>query len=55
MNKKAIIDNKELQLGDVEGTLADIIDAREQLKYAPKYSIDKGLDEYLKWFIDYTK
>ena len=49
-NKKAIIIQKNQQLGDVPDTFADISKAKNLLKYSPKTSIEVGLKntyEYL--------
>ncbi|MFX1355730.1 MAG: GDP-mannose 4,6-dehydratase [Promethearchaeota archaeon] len=39
----------EKQLGDVDVTHADISKAKKILKYSPKVSIDKGLENTYKW------
>ena len=36
--------------GDIKHSLADVSLAREKLEYEPKYSIDEGLEEVIKWF-----
>ncbi len=41
---------KKMQPGDVQDTLADITLARNELGYEPKYSIESGLREHIKWF-----
>jgi UDP-glucose 4-epimerase len=36
--------------GDIKHSWADVSLAREKLGYEPKYSIDEGLEEVIKWF-----
>lgn len=55
INKKAIIDFKPMQLGDVQRTFADIEHARNRLKFKPKTKINDGLDVFLKWFFEYHR
>ena len=53
MGKKAIIERKPLQPGDVPITYADISKARKLLNYNPKTPIEKGIRIFTKWFNDY--
>lgn len=39
--------------GDIKDSLADISKARKQLGYRPKYDINRGLKETIKWYKDY--
>jgi UDP-N-acetylglucosamine 4-epimerase len=36
--------------GDIKHSYADISKAKEVLKYSPKYSLDKGLEEAIEWY-----
>ena len=48
--KPAIIDRKPLQPGDVEITYADVSHARELLGYAPRFSMDEGIERFVAWY-----
>jgi UDP-glucose 4-epimerase len=39
--------------GDIKDSLADISKARKQLGYRPKYDINRGLKETIKWYKNY--
>ena len=43
LGKKALFKVKEIQLGDVPNTYADISKAREDLGYDPKFKLEEGL------------
>jgi UDP-glucuronate 4-epimerase len=49
--RKAKLNYLPLQDGDVSQTYADISKAREILKYSPGISIEKGLEDFTKWYI----
>jgi UDP-glucuronate 4-epimerase len=49
--RKAKLNYLPLQDGDVAQTFADISKAREILKYSPRISIEKGLEDFTKWYI----
>ena len=48
--RKAKLNYLPLQAGDVEQTFADISKARKNLDYVPKISIEKGLEDFVKWY-----
>ncbi len=50
VGKKAIIDRKPFQLGDVQITYADISKAREMLRYNPKTKIEEGIRNFWEWY-----
>jgi UDP-glucuronate 4-epimerase len=50
LGKKAIIDRKPPQPGDVPLTCADISKAHAQLNYGPKVKIDQGIPLFVEWF-----
>lgn len=50
LGKKALIDYTLTQPGDVTHTFADISKAQKLLNYTPKISIEKGIEEFIKWF-----
>ena len=50
LGKKAIIDRKPLQPGDVPLTYADISKARKHLGYHPTIKIEEGIPRFVEWF-----
>ena len=52
LGKKAIIERKEMQPGDVPITFADISKAREFLNYNPQTKIEDGIPKFVEWFLD---
>lgn len=50
LGKRAIIDRKPLQPGDVPITYADISKARKRLGYDPRIKIDQGISLFVQWF-----
>lgn len=50
LNKKAIIDRKPMQPGDVPQTFADISKAKELLGYNPNTKIEEGIEKFVEWF-----
>lgn len=55
LGKKANIDFKGMQAGDVKNTFADIEHSKQKLRYNPKISIHEGIPKFIKWFRDYLK
>ena len=49
LGKKAIIDRKPEQPGDVSQTWADIEKSKKFLNYHPKYSFEEGLNAYIDY------
>jgi len=49
LGKKAILDRKPAQPGDVPLTCADISKAREKLGYNPTVKIDRGIPLFVNW------
>jgi len=52
--KKADIGWIEHQQGDVNSTYADIVKAKNILKYSPKIKIEEGISEFIKWYVKQT-
>lgn len=50
VGKPAVIDRRALQPGDVEITYADVSHARELLGYAPRFSMDEGIQRFVAWY-----
>lgn len=53
LGKKAVINFLPLQDGDVPETSADISDLEQVTGFRPATSIDKGIDNFVKWFKEY--
>jgi UDP-glucuronate 4-epimerase len=53
MGKKAMINFKPMQPGDVVMTCADISDLARDTGYSPSTTIDEGIGRFVKWFRDY--
>jgi UDP-glucuronate 4-epimerase len=51
--RKATIDLKPMQPGDVRATYADIEASRKDLGFVPHTSIDEGIPRFVSWFRDY--
>ncbi|MFC2132045.1 GDP-mannose 4,6-dehydratase, partial [Bacteroidota bacterium] len=49
IGKKALIDQKPMQPGDVHQTFANIDKAKKLLKYNPNTKLDDGLKEFANW------
>lgn len=52
LGKKATIERKPMQPGDVPITFADISKARKLLNYNPTTKIEEGIEKFVKWFKD---
>ncbi len=50
LGKKAIVDHKPEQPGDVQQTYADVTKAMERLGYQPHTEIREGLEKFMAWF-----
>ncbi|MDQ3180290.1 MAG: GDP-mannose 4,6-dehydratase [Acidobacteriota bacterium] len=50
LSKKAIIERKPMQPGDVPQTFADITKARKLLNYNPNIKIEEGIKKFVEWF-----
>lgn len=50
LDKKAIIDRRPMQPGDVSQTFADISKARDFLNYNPQTKIEDGIKKFVEWF-----
>lgn len=50
LGKKATIDRRPMQAGDVSQTFADISKARELLNYNPQTKIEDGISKFVEWF-----
>jgi len=55
LNKKAKINFKPLQAGDVEKTFADISKIKEDFGYSPKTDISTGIKKFVNWYLKFYK
>ena len=53
IGKKAEIELKEIQPGDVKNTLADISNSIKMLNYDPKTNINQGIPIFIDWYREY--
>ncbi len=53
IGKKAILDKKPAQPGDVERTFADLTRSKAELGYEPKISLAEGLKRFVAWFNEF--
>ena len=52
LGKKAIIEQKPMQPGDVPCTFADISKSRKLLNYNPQTKIERGIPKFTEWFVN---
>ena len=52
LGKKAVIEYKPMQIGDVPYTYAEIGHAREVLGYDPQTSFDQGVAKFVAWYLE---
>jgi UDP-glucuronate 4-epimerase len=45
----------DMQPGDVPMTYADIDDLRRDLGVQPVTSIEKGIEQFVEWYLDYYR
>lgn len=53
VGKKAIIENKPMQMGDMLETYADVDDLIADVGYKPKVPIEEGLKQFVQWYKTY--
>tara|TARA_B100000886_G_scaffold294648_1_gene221190 strand:+ start:8105 stop:9136 length:1032 start_codon:yes stop_codon:yes gene_type:complete len=53
LGKKATMQFLPMQPGDVEKTYADINKLKEWIKYDPQTDLEKGIENFVKWFLEY--
>ena len=52
IGKKAKIEHKAFHIADIKETWADIKKAKQLLGWEPKTSLDQGLEDSVKWYMD---
>lgn len=55
LGKKAIKNYLPLQPGDVPATFADVTDLMADHNYKPSTSVETGITQFVKWYLDYHK
>ena len=55
LNKKAKIKKMPLQLGDIKKTHSDISSLKKFSNYQPNIDIEKGISEFIDWYLAYYK
>lgn len=55
LGKKAKINFKGMQPGDIKESFADISKSIDILNYKPTTNVDVGLKKFIDWYIDYKK
>lgn len=55
LGKKALIEYAPMQDGDMEETFADMEDAQRELGFAPSTPIEKGLQQFVAWYLEYYR
>ena len=53
LGKKAIIDFKPMQPGDVKESFAEVSKSNKMLNFVPKTSIGEGIPLFVKWYKHY--
>lgn len=53
LGKKAEKNLLPLQLGDVPDTYADVSDLVKDVEYKPATSVEQGIEQFVKWYLDY--
>ncbi len=53
--RKAKINKKRMQLGDVRHTYANIKESKKDLKFKPKTNLKEGLEQFVNWYKEYHK
>ena len=50
LGKKAKLEHKDFQMGDMPYTFANTDRARKLLGYEPNYSFEQGIKNFVEWF-----
>ncbi len=53
LGKKAILEMKEMQAGDVVATWADVNELISEFQYKPRTTIQEGLRKFVRWYKEY--
>ncbi|WAP70824.1 NAD-dependent epimerase [Jiella pelagia] len=55
LGKKAIIELKPMQVGDIEDTLADVSEIETALGYRPSTTVEEGIAAFVDWYLPYRR
>ena len=55
LGRKARLDMKPMQPGDVQITFADISKAKTEIAYNPTMSLENGIDQFVEWYLNNKK
>ncbi|MAU98005.1 MAG: capsular biosynthesis protein CpsI [Fulvimarina sp.] len=55
LGRKAIIEMKPMQIGDIEDTLADVSEIEAALGYRPTTTVEEGIAAFVDWFLPYRR
>ena len=55
LGKRAIIDLKPMQPGDMRETWADISKLQSTVAYSPGTQIEYGVGQFVEWYLEYYK
>ena len=55
LGKKAVMDMKPLQAGDVPDTFADTSELQKAVQYKPSTDVREGVAKFVNWYRDYYK
>jgi UDP-glucuronate 4-epimerase len=53
LGKKAVMDMKPLQAGDVPDTFADTSELQKAIQYKPSTEVREGVAKFVNWYRDY--
>lgn len=53
LGRKAIKEFLPLQPGDVPATYADVSELQKQVGYKPATSVKQGIEQFVRWYLDY--
>ncbi len=53
LGKKAKKEMHKMQPGDVESTYADVSGLMKDMGYKPKRSLDEGIENFVKWYLEF--
>lgn len=53
LGKEAILNITPKRVGDVDRTWADLTKSSKRLGYQPKYSLEKGLQRFVQWYLEH--
>jgi UDP-glucuronate 4-epimerase len=55
LGKKAKLDLREMQPGDVPATLADVSALQESVGFRPKTPVEEGVPRFVEWYRSYYR